>query len=152
MNTTPNESAAIYTALVVDDSLAERERIKVLLGRRGVNVVCVGDGEQALKCLKKPLFDIVLCDWELPCVSGLDICREVRQMPLSSRPYFVMITGRSQRVDLIAAMDAGADDFIRKPLWEEELRVRLSLASQIIAWRRVVKQAGLTDAVQQSSQ
>lgn len=134
-------------ALAVEDSVPERERLKALLVRQGVNTIGVADGASAVKSLGRTAYDIVLCDWELPGVNGLDICRTVQSIPVERRPYFIMVTGRVQRVDLVAAMDAGADDFIRKPLWKEELRVRLRLAKQIIAWRRVVNQAGLTSAL-----
>lgn len=134
-------------ALAVEDSVSERERLKALLVRQGVNTIGIADGASALRSLNRADFDIVLCDWELPGISGLEICRAVQSLPMEKRPYFIMVTGRVQRVDLVAAMDAGADDFIRKPLWKEELRVRLRLAKQIIAWRRVVNQAGLTSTL-----
>lgn len=137
----------LITTLLVEDCAADRERLRVLLTRMGVNAVCVADARQAMKRLQNPFYDIVLCDWELPGGNGLDICRYVAEIPLAQRPYFIMLTGRSQPADVVAAMDAGADDFIRKPAASEELRVRVNAALRAISWRQVVRDAGLSEAV-----
>lgn len=128
--------AVIRRALVIEDSISESERLKSLMERRDVRVTCVDTCVKAQSQLANEQFDLVLCDWQLPGENGLAICREVSLLQDGDRPYFIMVTGRSQRVDMVAAMDAGADDFLEKPLWHETLRVRLKLADQILGWRR----------------
>ena len=123
---------------MVEDSIIERERLKVLLMRMGLDVSIAGDGVEALVELTDGEFDLVLVDWQLPKLSGLDICRAVNSIPLTQRPYVIMVTGRDQRADLIAAMDAGADDYMCKPVWSEELRVRLQSAARSLSRQSTV--------------
>ncbi len=125
--------ASCRKVLLVEDSIVERERLKVLLMRMGLDVTVAEDGVAALVELTDGEFDLVLVDWQLPKLSGLDVCRAVKSIPLAQRPYVIMATGRDQRADLIAAMDAGADDYLCKPVWSEELRVRLQSAARSLS-------------------
>lgn len=125
------------TVLLIEDSIIERQRMAILLSKLGMEVTEVGDGVAALMELAAGDFDLVLADWQLPELSGLEVCRQVNKMPLSVRPYVIMVTGRKQRADLIAAMDAGADDYMSKPVWREELRVRVQSAERSLARQSV---------------
>ncbi|WP_372778378.1 PleD family two-component system response regulator [Litorivivens sp.] len=139
--------SVIRRALVVEDAISESERLKSLVERRDVQVTCVDASVKAQSLLATEQFDLVLCDWQLPGENGLAICRAVSALEDGDRPYFIMVTGRSQRVDMVAAMDAGADDFLEKPLWHETLRVRLKLADQILGWRRAAALAATPGSV-----
>jgi len=111
--------------LVVEDNKVERMRLHAVLQGMGLAVITAENATEALRFLKKNFVDIVLSDWRMPGVNGLDLCQRIAADPTFGRPYFIMLTGQSAGADFIAAMDSGADDFIAKPAWREELRVRL---------------------------
>lgn len=118
----PIESSRI---LIIDDSPVELFRMEALLKGHHFETLCCNDPNEALQILLVEHIDIVLCDWQMPKVSGLELCQTISQSPAMGAPYFIMLTGRKERADMIAAMDAGADDFICKPAASEELRARI---------------------------
>jgi len=112
--------------LIVEDSTVERRRIEAILIKLGYKPLTAVDGANAAEVIVRTRnIDVVLCDWDLPVLSGLDLCKAIRNDPSIRQPYFIMLTGHSKPVDMVAAMDAGADDFIPKPSWIEEIRVRI---------------------------
>lgn len=126
---TPVTATPEQTVLVVEDSDAERTRISVILTKFGYRVLTATDGAAAVAVLREQTVDIVLSDWKMPELSGIDLCRMVRADPSLGRPYFVLVTGNSSDDDRAIGMKAGADDFITKPFHAGELRTRL-LASK----------------------
>jgi DNA-binding response OmpR family regulator len=99
--------------------------MEALLTSHHFEALCCNDPSKALQILLAEHIDIVLCDWQMPKTTGLGLCQTISQSPAMSAPYFIMLTGRKERADMIAAMDAGADDFICKPAASEELRARI---------------------------
>jgi sigma-B regulation protein RsbU (phosphoserine phosphatase) len=97
------------------------------------------DGEKALAILSRKPIDIVVSDWMMPRVSGLELCRRVTADPGYGHPYFIMLTGRTEGADLVAGMDAGADDFVAKPAGGEELRVRLQAGLRVLKLRKLLQ-------------
>ena len=97
----------------------------------GLKISTASDGKQALNVLENVRVDVVLSDWRMPNLNGLELCKIIGDKDKYGQPYFIMLTGQKQRADFIAAMDAGADDFIAKPAWGEELRVRLQAALRL---------------------
>jgi two-component system phosphate regulon response regulator PhoB len=102
-------------ALIVEDERDVRELMSIHLKREGVEVVAVENGEEALKLLAADKFALVILDWMLPGVSGLEICKRLRSSPASERVSILMVTARADTADVIAGLDAGADDYITKP-------------------------------------
>ncbi|TNF94375.1 MAG: response regulator [Gammaproteobacteria bacterium] len=123
---------SINRVLVVEDSATERFRIAALLAKLGYEVIQTENGQEAMEWLKGNRAAIVLSDWSMPVMTGLELCRWVKQEAFGD-PYFILVTGRDTTSDLVAGMEAGADDFIAKPFNREELRVRL------IAGQRMMK-------------
>jgi DNA-binding response OmpR family regulator len=102
-------------ALIVEDEADVRDLMSLHLKREGVDVVAVENGEEALRKLAVEKFALVLLDWMLPGVSGLEICKRLRSSPASERVSILMVTARADSADVIAGLDAGADDYITKP-------------------------------------
>src|SRR5271170_3104513 len=102
-------------ALIVEDERDVRELMSIHLKREGVEVVAVENGEEALKLLAADKFALVILDWMLPGVSGLEICKRLRSSASSDRVSILMVTARADTADVIAGLDAGADDYITKP-------------------------------------
>ncbi len=119
--------------LIADDDPVSRRLLESMLRRLGHDVVAVEDGAQATAVLLAPDGPrIAILDWMMPGIDGLDVCRRVRQR---SSPYtwILLLTSRDSRSDMLAGLDAGADDFLVKPCDALELRVRLRSGERIIA-------------------
>ena len=119
--------------LVVDDDPITRLALESLLAQRGYQVITAVDGEQAYELLQKedaPRLAIV--DWMMPGMSGVDLCRKLRDADSTSRTHVIMLTGKRSKEDLVAGLDAGADDYVRKPFDIDELHARLRAAQRLI--------------------
>lgn len=127
-------------ALVVDDDRAERIRLQCLLERLGFDVAVADDGVAALRMLAggfRP--GVIVSDWQMPRMDGLDLCRRVRRLSGSRNAYFILVTARACPTSIEEGLEAGADDFISKPYRAEELRARVKAGRREID-RRVAFQ------------
>lgn len=122
--------------LVVEDNDSERWRIAAMLGKLGYVVLEASNGDEALSLQLQENADLVLSDWKMPIMDGLEMCRILKQEADYGAPYFIMLTGMKNPVDLIAGMESGADDFIAKPCVAEELRVRIQAGARVQRVRR----------------
>ncbi|UCH28244.1 MAG: response regulator, partial [Myxococcales bacterium] len=119
--------------LVVDDSSSMRGLLSELLRERDYKVTSVGSAEEALLAHAEEPFELMLVDWTLPRKSGLDLCREVRAQPGGEDVFILVVTGRNKMDDLSAVLDAGASDYLSKPIDPEILGTRLLIAERTIA-------------------
>lgn len=118
--------------LVVDDSASQRFTLSRMLRRSGYRVTEAGSGREGLdKCRADPP-DVVLSDWMMPEMNGLDFCREFRRMPRQRYGYFILLTSKGEKADVTRGFDAGADDFLTKPVHAAELRARLSAGERVL--------------------
>lgn len=136
--------------LIVEDSFAERELLKLKLRKFGYNTIEVYDGEQAFNYLQEneglsSQVDMVVSDWHMPNMDGLTLCKKVKS-EIAHAPYFMILTSRSTPVDLVAAMDSGADDYLSKPFNTEELRVRILAGLRVVYLSREAQQKNIAIA------
>jgi sigma-B regulation protein RsbU (phosphoserine phosphatase) len=125
-----------WHVLVVDDSRAQRQLLRRSLQRWGYSVSEAACGEDALDLARGRRFDIVLSDWMMPGMSGLDLCRAFRALPQESYGYFILLTSKSATEEVAHGLDAGADDFLAKPVSADELRARLKAGVRILGMQR----------------
>lgn len=111
--------------LIVEDEEALTTLLEYNLTREGFDVEIAGDGEEALSSVRDRAPDIVILDWMLPKVSGIEVCRRIRSAPETRNLPIVMLTARSEEPDRIRGLDTGADDYITKPFSTNELVARL---------------------------
>ena len=111
-----------------------------LLRERNYEVTDLESAKDALLAHQQQPFDLMLIDWTLPGMSGLDLCRRVREMPGGQQVFIFVISGRTRTEDLVDILDAGASDFLPKPLDPEVLSNRLLIAERAIA-RAAVREA-----------
>jgi len=120
--------------LVVDDDEVTRQMLHHALTQSGeddVELAC--DGREALSIIEKGQCRLVISDWEMPEMSGLDLCRAVRASDSLGYIYVILLTGRNSKPDIVAGMSAGADDFIGKPFDPAELMVRLRAGQRVLS-------------------
>jgi phosphoserine phosphatase RsbU/P len=117
--------------LLVDDDPIVRAIHSRLLQLQGHEVVNATDGESAWQIVKDSDISFVVSDWMMPNLSGIDLCRRIRAANFERYVYVILCTSRAEKSDLIEGMDAGADDFIVKPIGPEELRVKVRAGERI---------------------
>lgn len=106
----------------MEDDAAIREVTSLALARAGLRVTTAGDGRDGLACWRGGDFDLVLLDVMLPGPDGLEVCREIRR---SSQVPILMLTARTDTVDVVVGLESGADDYLRKPFDVPELLARV---------------------------
>jgi two-component system phosphate regulon response regulator PhoB len=111
--------------LVVEDEEALATLINYNLGKEGYRVVLCADGEEALILIDEKQPDIILLDWMLPTVSGIEVCRRLRQRAETRNVPIIMLTARGEENDRIRGLDTGADDYVVKPFSMSELTARV---------------------------
>ena len=119
--------------LVADDDVVTLHLVSETVKRFGYEVVTARDGLEAQRKFAKGRFPVVVTDWEMPGLDGIELCRQIRNAALPSYTYIVFLTSRQEKHDLIEALSAGADDFISKPFHPQELQVRLRAAERILS-------------------
>ena len=119
--------------LVVDDSRAQRHILAMHLRRWGYQVTEAPSAIDALDLCAGQRFDIVISDWMMPGMTGLEFCREFRGLDQESYGYFVLLTSKSEKTEIADGLEAGADDFLTKPVSGNELRARLRAGERMLA-------------------
>lgn len=113
------------TVLVVEDEPAIQELIAYNLKQAGHHPLSAGSAEQALKLVQEALPDLVLLDWMLPGLSGIELARRLRADRRTKSVPIIMLTARGDEQDKLAGLDTGADDYITKPFSPRELNARV---------------------------
>ena len=113
------------TVLVADDDKAYRCLLKDLLRDQGYQVVCVEDGEEALRISRSKAIDLALLDVMMPYRTGFSVCRAIKSDPKTRLIPVVLVTGLNNPEDRIQGIECGADDFLNKPINEQELLARV---------------------------
>lgn len=136
MNDTGVSDAAVPRAprvLVVDDSRAQRQLLAVYLRRWGYEVLESGSAEEALALCALETVDIVISDWMMTGMTGVEFCKRFRVLPRTGYSYFILLTSKSGKAEIADGLEAGADDFVPKPVSSDELRARLRAGMRIIS-------------------
>lgn len=119
--------------LIADDDLLFREVLRELLSSFGHDCVAVDSGGAALTHLVAHGADVVLSDWQMPGLTGPELCERVRMDHRIAPPYFILLTGRDEGRDIATALQSGVDDYLAKPPDIDELERRLLVAERVRA-------------------
>jgi two-component system, OmpR family, phosphate regulon response regulator PhoB len=123
--TTSRTAVARPYALIVEDENALVELVRYNLEKEGYEVSVAGDGEEALLMIEERQPDIVVLDWMLPKLAGIEVCRRLRQKPSTRNLPVIMLTAKAEEADRIRGLDTGADDYMVKPFSITELVARV---------------------------
>lgn len=119
--------------LIAEDDLTSRKMLEAILGKWGYEVVATSNGQEAWEALQMddppPL---AILDWMMPGMDGLEFCQKVRQVHFAQPPYIILLTGKRQKEDVISGLEAGANDYIRKPFDRDELRARIQVGERVV--------------------
>lgn len=118
--------------LVVDDEAIARRTVENTLREGGYNVLTAANGREALELLKRHQIQLVVIDWEMPVMSGIEFCKVIRSGDSPHYVYIIMVTSRSRPADTIAGLTVGADDYVPKPFNPGELLMRVNTGQRII--------------------
>lgn len=120
--------------LVVDDDAVTRMTLESVIRAAGWSPIAIEDPEMALDILTgadPP--PIALIDWQMPSLSGVELCRRLRAADVTARPYVIFVTANSTSTDIVTGLDAGADGYMTKPIAAEELQARVRAGLRTIA-------------------
>jgi two-component system NtrC family sensor kinase len=118
--------------LIAEDEAISRRLLQSYLEKWGHEVVVARDGAEAWKLFEASEFPLVITDWMMPEMDGVELIRRIRATQRPGYVYTILLTAKSQKEDIVEGMEAGADDFVTKPFDRDELRVRLRAGQRII--------------------
>jgi len=111
--------------LVVDDEAAQREMLTYNIEAEGYRTSKAADGEEALLIVAEDPPDVIVLDWMMPRLSGIEVCRQLKVKPETRAIPVIMLSARSEDVDKVRGLETGADDYVVKPYSVTELMARL---------------------------
>ncbi len=130
-----------FSVLIVEDDYISRRLLEKVLTAKGYRVVSVDNGREALDSYKDEFFPIVLTDWNMPEMDGLQLCRAIRERHSSAYVFIILLTSRDSKQDIITGLEAGADDYLTKPFDPPELIARLNTGIRILELERSLNKA-----------
>jgi putative two-component system response regulator len=134
------EGTPVMNVLLVDDDETTLNLLEKAMSKWGHRVTKVENGVEALKCVKNAPVDIVVSDWMMPGMNGLELCKKIRSMDAKGYIYFVLISARNKGDDVVHGLQSGVDDYITKPLKLDELQARVSIGARIVKLERELNQ------------
>ena len=118
--------------LLVEDSRTQALKIQMTLEDHGYHVTLAENGLEAMNILLSNRISIVISDWIMPEMDGYELCRAVRRHDFGSYVYIILLTAKDSKDDIIEGLEAGADDYLTKPVDDSELIARLTTAERVI--------------------
>jgi putative two-component system response regulator len=119
--------------LIVEDDCDALDLLENAVAFFGYDVTTAANGADALELIRSGQYQLVVSDWEMPEISGPELCREIRRRVSSGYTYFILLTAKTGIQSRVEGLRAGADEFLSKPVDPEELQVRLRVAERILA-------------------
>lgn len=129
-------TGTIRRVLVVDDSRLQRRILVASLKKWGYEVVEADSGASAMEICQEQAPDLILSDWMMPGMNGLEFCRNLRKLDTDNYSYFILLTSKSEKNEVAEGLHSGADDFLTKPVSSDELRARISAGDRILRMQR----------------
>ncbi len=133
VSTPKHQNAKVFPVLLVEDNPVSRKLLEKTLNKAGYDVTSVEDGREALDLFNNTFFPILVTDWMMPEMDGLELCQAIRENTKSSGyVYIIILTGKDAKDNIIEGLEAGADDYLTKPFNQSELIARLNTADRVL--------------------
>jgi diguanylate cyclase (GGDEF)-like protein len=140
--------------LVADDSAVSRKLVEHALSEKHHSLIFAKSGRETLKLFGENHPALVIVDWIMPDLTGIEVCQHIRSRPHASYTYIILLTGKSEKESVVEGLAAGADDYLTKPFHQEELIARVGVGRRIIELQQeieakniLLKELALTDAL-----
>lgn len=134
--------------LIAEDNLVSRRMLETFLRKWGYDIVITTNGREAWEVLQEPEApNLVISDWMMPDMDGLELCRRIREMERAEYIYFIILTSKGKKEDVITGLEAGADDYLIKPFNQDELKYRVKIGERIIELERRILRLASTDSL-----
>jgi len=128
----PEAKREVPRILVADDDPVSLRMLQKALEKWGHEVIVARDGTEAWQSLTRPdAPQMAILDWMMPGMDGLTICRRIRALPVTPPRYLILLTARNDYVDIVAGLEAGANDYVTKPFHHAELRARVRVGIRV---------------------
>jgi diguanylate cyclase (GGDEF)-like protein len=151
---TMNPSSQQFTVLAVDDSVIYRKLVEQSLSRDRYRVLFAKNGREALDLFGEHQPAVVITDWDMPDIGGLELCRRIRRDFQGLHSHLILLTGNTDKAQVIEGLGAGADDYLTKPFHSGELVARVEVGRRIVelhrevqAKNRLLEEMALTDSL-----
>ena len=128
-----------FPVLIVEDETISRRILTNLLTAAGYAVSYANNGREALQILENQYYPLIITDWLMPEVDGLELCRTIRKSKFPGYVFIIMLTTKSAKEDIITGLGSGADDFLVKPVNQAELIARLNTGERVLSLERSLK-------------
>ena len=127
--------------LIAEDDPVSRRVLQVALEKNGYDVIVTQNGSEAYTVLSRPdAPQLAILDWMMPELDGVDVCRKIREIKRSSYTYILLLTTKGDKEDVVTGLDAGADDYIKKPCNPKELLSRVRVGIRMIDLQNSLKE------------
>lgn len=136
-----SENSECLSVLIAEDNPVSRRLLEKSLKKAGHHVVSAQNGKEALDKFQQSFFPMVLTDWMMPEMDGIELVRAIRNYDASGYVFIVFLTSKDAKDDIIAGLEAGADDYLTKPFHNSELMARLKTGKRILDLERSLKKA-----------
>lgn len=134
--------------LIVEDDAVSRRLLESFLLKWGYDIVITSNGREAWEVLQEPEApSLVISDWMIPDMDGLELCRKIRGMKRAEYIYFIILTAKGEKEDVVAGLEAGADDYLIKPFNRDELKYRVKIGERIIDLEQRILRLASTDSL-----
>lgn len=132
--------------MIVEDDAISRRILESFLTKWGYEAISANDGLSAWEIMRDPgAPNLVISDWMMPNMDGVELCEKIRAMEKTEYTYFILLTTKMEKRDIIEGLESGADDFIVKPFDHQELRSRVKIGERIINLEQRITQLANTD-------
>ncbi|MBN1592003.1 MAG: response regulator [Candidatus Coatesbacteria bacterium] len=126
--------------LIAEDDVTSRIVLERTLAKWGHEVIVTTNGNNAWESIQRERLDFAILDWMMPGTDGVELCRRIRQMESAGSGYIyvILLTAKSLREDIVNGLEAGADDYVKKPFDHAELRSRIKVGERVVELERAL--------------
>ena len=127
--------------MIAEDNAVSRKLLEKILIKGGHEVVSAENGREALELFNKDFFPIILTDWLMPEMNGIELCKTIRESSTERYVFIILLTAKDSKDDIVVGLEAGADDYLTKPINNAELMARINTGKRILELESSLKRA-----------